>query len=99
MSPKSTPFEAFEEINQVFIYRIIDNMASLVQYGKCGAINTYYTTTNGFYVIMFISEAYMLQNNTAIDGQIISAGELVFKAQYICSMKNKLVLETTTTAK
>ena len=62
-------------------------MASLVQSGKYVAINTYDTTKNVFYVIMFISEAYKLQNNTTIDGQIISAGGLFVKAQYICSMQ------------
>ena len=62
-------------------------MASLVQYGKYGAINTSHTAKNRFYVIMFISEAHTLKNNTTIDGQIISTGELVFKAQYLCSMQ------------
>ena len=42
-------------------------MASLFQYGNYGAINTDDTTTNVFYVIKFISEAYTLQNNTTID--------------------------------
>ena len=46
-------------------------MASLVQSGKYGVINTDDTTTNGFYVIQFISEAYTLQNNTQIDGEVI----------------------------
>ena len=36
---------------------------------------------------MFIPEAYTLQDNTKIDGKIITAGELVVKAQYIFSMK------------
>ena len=36
---------------------------------------------------MFTSEAYTLQENTTIDVQIITAGELVVKAQYTCSMK------------
>ena len=49
-------------------------MAWLVKYGKYGAINTDDMTKNVFYVIMFISEAYTLQNNTTIDRQIISAG-------------------------
>ena len=52
-----------------------------------GAINTDDTTTNGFYVIKFLSEAYTLKNNTTIDGQFISAGGLVFKAQYLISMQ------------
>ena len=62
-------------------------MASLVQSGKYDSINTSDTTTNGFYVIKFISEAYTLQNNTTIDGQMISSGELVVKAQYLCYTK------------
>ena len=36
---------------------------------------------------MFTSLAYTLQENTTIDGQIITAGEFVFKAQYLCSMQ------------
>ena len=36
---------------------------------------------------MFPSEAYTLQDNTTIYGQIITAGELVVKAQYICSIQ------------
>ena len=52
-----------------------------------GVINTSGTTTNGFYIIKFISEAYTPQNSTKIDKQIISALELLVKAQYLCSMK------------
>ena len=47
-------------------------MASLVQSGMYGDINTDKTTKNGFYIIQFISEAYTLQNNTTIDRQVIS---------------------------
>ena len=66
---------------------ISDNMASLVESSKYGSINTIDTSTNGFYVIMFTSGAYTLQENTTIDGQIITSGELVVKAQYLCSMQ------------
>ena len=52
-------------------------MASPVQSGMYGAIETAVNTTNGFYVIQFISEAYMLRKNTKIDGQVIYDGELV----------------------
>ena len=62
-------------------------MASLVESGKYVAINTTDTSTNGFYVIMYTSGAYTLKENTKIDGQIITAGELVVKAKYLCSMK------------
>ena len=36
---------------------------------------------------MFKSEAYTLQENKITYGKIITAGELVSKAQYFCSMK------------
>ena len=36
---------------------------------------------------MFTLGAYTLQENTSIDGQIITAGELVVKAKYLCSMQ------------
>ena len=62
-------------------------MASLVESGKYGSINITYTSTNGFHVIMFTSGAYILQENKTIDRQIITAGELVFKAKYLCSMQ------------
>ena len=62
-------------------------MVSLVESGKYGTINTTDTTTNVFYVIMFTSKAYTLQDNTTIDGQVITADELVVKAQYICSIQ------------
>ena len=36
---------------------------------------------------MFTLEAYTLQDNTKIDRHIITAGELSFKAQYLCFMQ------------
>ena len=61
LSPKSTSSETFDEIHQIVLDGISDNMASLVESGKYGAINTIDTSTNGFYVIMFTSGAYTLQ--------------------------------------
>ena len=40
LTPKSIPFEAFDEIHQVVLEGISENMASLVQSGMYGAINT-----------------------------------------------------------
>ena len=74
LTQKSTPFKYFGDIQKVVLDGISDNMASLVQSGMYGVINTYDTTTNGLYVIQYLSEAYTLQNNTTIDGQVISAG-------------------------
>ena len=45
-----------------------------------GAINKYYTTTNIFYFIKVVSDAYNLQINTTIFVEVIYDGELVFKA-------------------
>ena len=59
----------------------------LVGPGKYGAINTTDTSTNGFYVTMFTSEAYILQENKTIYGKIITSGELVVKAQYLRSIQ------------
>ena len=69
----------FDEIHQVVLDVIRDNVVSLSQSGKYGVVNTADTTTNGFYVIKFVSESYTLQNNTKIDGKFISTVELVFK--------------------
>ena len=84
---KSISSDTFDEVHQVVLDGISDNMASLVESGTYGAINTTYTSTNGFYVIMFTSGTYIIQENTTINRQIITAGELVIKAQYLCSMQ------------
>ena len=36
---------------------------------------------------MFTSGAYTLQENTTIDGKIITSGEFFVKAQYLCSLQ------------
>ena len=82
-----TSSNTFDEIHQVVLDGISDNMAYLVESGKYGSINKTGTSTNGFYVIMFTSGAYTLQENTTIDGKIITAGELVVNAKYLCSMQ------------
>ena len=87
MSYKSATFDEFDEINEVVLDGISDNMASLVESGTYGSINTTDTSTNIFYVIMFTSESNLLQYNTTVDRKIITAVELFVKAQYICSMQ------------
>ena len=54
LTPKSTPFEAFDEIHKVVLDGISENTASLVKSGMYVAIKTDYTTTNGLYVIQFL---------------------------------------------
>ena len=48
-------------------------MVSLVESGKYGAIKTTDTEKNGFYVMVFTSEAYTLEDSTTIYGKIIAA--------------------------
>ena len=66
-------------------------MALLVQYGKYGSMNTTDTPTMGYYVINFVSEAYTFQEYTTCDGQIISPGQIIVKAQYLSCMKEKTI--------
>ena len=87
MYHKSTPYDAFDEIHQIFIDGISDNIALLVESGKYGSINTTDITTNGFYVIMFTLKAYTLQDNKTIYVKIITAGELFVNVQYLSSVK------------
>ena len=61
MSSKSNSYDTYDEIHQVVLDCVSDNMASLVESGQYGAINTTDTSTNVFYVIMFTSGAYTLQ--------------------------------------
>ena len=86
---KSTSSDTFDEIHQVVLNGISDNMTLLVESGTYGATNTTDTSTNGFYVIMFTSGAYKLQENRTIYGQIITDGELVVKAQYLFFYTNR----------
>ena len=44
-----------------------------------GSISTIYTTTMGYYVIKFISEAYTLQEEEKCDVKILPAGKIVVK--------------------
>ena len=64
-------------------------MDSLFQSGKYGAMNTTYTSTMGYYLIKFLSEAYTLHDDTTCDIQISSASELFVKAKYLSSMQEK----------
>ena len=58
IAKKNKTIEAFEEIYQVVIDGISYNITSLFQFGKDGSINTTYTSTMGYYVIKFVSEAH-----------------------------------------
>ena len=88
-SHKATKSEAFEDIYQVVLDGISGNMSSLVQPNNFGAMNKIDTSKMGYYVIKFVSEVYNLRDNTKCNVQIISAGELVVKAQNLICTKEK----------
>ena len=58
-----------------------NNMALLFQSSKHGAINKTDSTTMGYYVINFVSEAYTLKKDTTCDGKISIAGEIFVKTK------------------
>ena len=78
-SNKTTTCEEFEDICQVFIDGISDNIKYLVY----GTMNTTYASTLIFYVVKYISEDYILQEDTTCYGEISTADQLVVKSQYL----------------
>ena len=86
---KAKKVEDFKDIYNVAFDGISDNMSSLVQYGKYGAINKTYTSIMGYYMIKYVSDAYNLQYDITCDWQISSSGKLVVKAQYLVCMQAK----------
>ena len=58
---------------------ISDNMASIVQLGKYGAINAADLTTMVYYVIKYLSGPYTLHEYQTTHGQVSKASELVPK--------------------
>ena len=73
-------------MNKVVLDGINDNMDFLAQYG---AINSVYRTTMGYYVIKYLPEIYILQEDQTICGQVSNADELVVKYEYLSVMKAK----------
>ena len=68
---------------------ISDNMVSLSQLGKYGAIIASDTTTMGNYVINYPYLPYTLHEDQTTDDQLSKAGELIVKAEYLSLMKAK----------
>ena len=74
---KKTADKDFDAVHKVVLYGISNNMSSLVHNGKYGAINTADPTTVGYYVVKFLSEPYMLQENKCFYKKVINACELI----------------------
>ena len=50
---------------------------------KYGDIDAGYYSCNGYYIIIFSSSPYTLQEYLSIDGQVISSGEMVCDGTYL----------------
>ena len=57
---KTTSSKDFDAVNKVVIGGISNNMSSLIQLGKYGAIDSVNPTTMGYYVINYLSKPYTL---------------------------------------
>ena len=88
-SHKEKSSEEIDKIHHVVVCGINENMAELVQNYQYSAINTTYTSTMGYYVIKFMSETYILEEEKMCDGKISTSGELYVKPQYTnCTQDN-----------
>ena len=75
--------------HQVVLESISDNMAALIQNYQYCANSTINTATMGYYMVKFMPEPYILQEETMYNGKISTAGKLVFKYQYMnCTQDN-----------
>ena len=84
---KTTSSEDFYAVHKVVIDDISDNLVSLVQLGKYGAINASDPNTMGYYVINYLSESYTLQEHQTSDGKVSKSGEFLVKSEYLSLMK------------
>ena len=58
---KTASSEDFDLLHKLVLDGISENMDSLVQLGKYGAIDAAYKTTMGYYMIKYVYEPYILQ--------------------------------------
>ena len=72
---------------KVVLYGISDNKSELVKNGNYGAITTADPTTMVYYVVKFLPEPYTLKEDKTVYTQVIKAGELIVKAEYLSNMK------------
>ena len=83
LTNKTTSSEDFDGVHKVVLDGIRDNMTSIVQLGKYGAINAADPTTMGHYGINYLSGPYTLQEDQTTDGKVSKAGEPLVKAEYL----------------
>ena len=80
---KTTPNEEFYEMRKVILDSISENISSIAQLGKHGAINEADTTKMGYYVIKCLYKPYTLKKDQTTDGQVSREGGLSVKSDYL----------------
>ena len=76
-------------MHKAVIDGISENVVSIVQLGKYGAIHAADPTTMGYYVIKYLSEPYTLQEYQTTDGWVSNTCELSAKYEYLSIMESK----------
>ena len=66
-------------------------MASLVHTGIYGSINASDPTTMRYYTVRYIYGNFILQEDTTIGVYVSKEGGLLFRAEYLSSMKSKKI--------
>ena len=84
---EKTSSEDFDTVHKLGIGVISENMASLVQLGKYGAINASYPISMGYYVIKYLYEPYTIQEYQTTDGEVSTAVEPVVKSECLSFME------------
>ena len=80
--------EDFDENHKVVIIGISDNMEWLVQLGNI-VLYTTDTKITGDYVVMYVSDAFILQEDITTNWQVSRKVELNVRSEYLRSMKEK----------
>ena len=81
----------FDDLHRIFLDIIINNLVSLIQTGKYGAINKNYIKTTGYCVFDHLFDTLTLQEDSNTNVQVFKAGEIAVKYQYLRSMKDKSI--------
>ena len=81
---EDTDLDELNIIHQDILNSLAHNLASTITENSYGSVNTDDPQTEGFYIVMFTSEPYSLQEEINVHGDIINCGTLVCDAKY-CS--------------
>ena len=88
---ENTNDDEIEDIHKSILTSIADSMGMLIKESNYGAVNANDQSTDGFYIVKFLSTVYTLQHDELVDNEILKAGSLVTDAEYMSpAMKDSL---------